>query len=310
MRRDTSWWPRSATSGSSAISTTRRSSSCTGSRRRESAPCRRSTNRRRTTWAGTSAAWQAPASSTTSISTSCRAGRATRTSCRFWPTSRCCPSTCSRAGASSRRPGPPPEKQAVRRLSLTTAGVSSEPTVRDGVLTRPLLLKLLLAGALSFAVVNLVPRTVSGGGSVPPVRMLIETATIVGVICATLMFWGLRSDLGLPATAAVYAVVFNVLVIVVKLGLAPRGFYEVNQVRNLDGTFSIDNAFGAVLAAGVVFALFPGGYLGLVRSLPARVEHTAGSQPLPPFPPRPRAGLGLVGPANPPRPGGGAPPVL
>jgi len=168
--------------------------------------------------------------------------------------------------------------------------VSSEPTVRDGVLTPPLLLKLLVAGALSFAVVNLVPRTVSGGGSAPPVRMLIETATIVGVICAALMFWGLRSDLGLPATAAVYAVVFNVLVIVVKLGLAPRGFYEVNQVRNLDGTFSIDNAFGAVLAAGVVFALYLGVYLVLYRSFRARIEHMADTDPIPRF----AAGRGAV----------------
>ncbi|TMK32856.1 MAG: hypothetical protein E6G32_02985 [Actinobacteria bacterium] len=172
--------------------------------------------------------------------------------------------------------------------------MSSEPTVRDGVLTRPLLLKLLLAGALSFAVVNLVPRTVSGGGSVPPVRMLIETATIVGVICATLMFWGLRSDLGLPATAAVYAVVFNVLVIVVKLGLAPRGFYEVNQVRNLDGTFSIDNAFGAVLAAGVVFALYLGVYLVLYRSFRARIEHMADPDPIPRFAPGRGAVVGIV----------------
>ena len=179
-------------------------------------------------------------------------------------------------------------------MSLTTGGVSSEPTVRDGVLTRPLLLKLLLAGALSFAVVNLVPRTVSGGGSVPPVRMLIETATIVGVICATLMFWGLRSDLGLPATAAVYAVVFNVLVIVVKLGLAPRGFYEVNQVRNLDGTFSIDNAFGAVLAAGVVFALYLGVYLVLYRSFRARIEHMADPDPIPRFAPGRGAVVGIV----------------
>ena len=119
--------------------------------------------------------------------------------------------------------------------------MSSEPTVRDGALTPPLLLKLLVAGALSFAVVSLVPRTVSGGGSVPPVRMLLVTAVIVSVICAVALFWGIRSDLGLPAKVAVYAVLFNTLVIVVKLTLAPHGFYEVNQTKNLTSGFEIDN---------------------------------------------------------------------
>jgi hypothetical protein len=161
--------------------------------------------------------------------------------------------------------------------------VSSEPTVRDGALTPPLLLKLIVAGVLSFAVVSLVPRTVSSGGDVPPVRMLLETATVVGVICAALLFWGLRTDLGLPATAAIYAVVFNVLVIVVKLALAPHGFYEVNQTRTLDGTFSIDNGLMAMVAAAAVFILYAGVYLVLYRYFRAKVEHLAPDDPIPRF---------------------------
>src|SRR5436190_1681272 len=122
----------------------------------------------------------------------------------------------------------------------------SEPTVRDGALTTPLLLKLLVAGALSFAVVSLLPHTVSAGGDVPPVRMLLETAVIVSVICAAALFWGIRSDLGLPAKVAVYAVLFNTLVIVVKLTLGPHGFYEVNQIRNLESGFEIDDSLAAL----------------------------------------------------------------
>jgi hypothetical protein len=83
--------------------------------------------------------------------------------------------------------------------------VSSEPTIRDASLTPALVLKLVVAGTLSLAVVIFVPRTVSSSGDVPPVGMLLTTATVVGVICAALLYWGLRSDLGLPATAAVYA---------------------------------------------------------------------------------------------------------
>ena len=87
--------------------------------------------------------------------------------------------------------------------------VSSEPTVREGPVTTPLLLKLLVAGGLSLAVVSLLPHTVSGGGAVPPIRMLLETAVVVSVICAAALFWGIRSDLGLPTKVAVYAVLFS-----------------------------------------------------------------------------------------------------
>jgi hypothetical protein len=162
--------------------------------------------------------------------------------------------------------------------------VSSEPTVRDGALTPPLLLKLIVAGALSVAVVTLVPHAVSSGADVPPAGMLLVTATIVGIVCAVLLFWGLHSDLGLPAKTAVYAVVFNVLVVLVKLGLAPRGFYEVNQVHTIDSTFSIDNGLMATLAAGVVFFLYLGVYVMLYRFFRARIEHLAPADPVPRLP--------------------------
>jgi hypothetical protein len=162
--------------------------------------------------------------------------------------------------------------------------VSSEPTVREGALTTPLLLKLIVAGALSIAVVTLVPHSVASGADVPPAGMLLVTATIVGIVCAVLLFWGLHSDLGLPAKTAMYAVVFNVLVVLVKLGLAPRGFYEVNQVRTIDSTFSIDNGLMATLAAGVVFFLYLGVYVILYRFFRARIEHLAPTDPVPRLP--------------------------
>jgi hypothetical protein len=172
--------------------------------------------------------------------------------------------------------------------------MSFEPTVRDASPTPALVLKLAVAGALSLAVVIVVPRTVSSSGNVPPVGMLLTTATIVGVICAALLFWGLRSDLGLPATAAVYAAAFNVLVIVVKLGLAPHGFYEVNQSRDLDGLFSIDNGLMAVLAAATVFVLYVAVYLVLYRYFRAKVAHLAPEDPVPRFVSGRRLVIGVV----------------
>ena len=146
-------------------------------------------------------------------------------------------------------------------------------------LTPSLALKLAVAGGLSFAVVELVPRTVDRGGHVPPARMLLVTSTITAAICSALLFWGLRSDLRLPLKVAVYAVVFNVLVVAVKLGLAPHGFYEVNQKHDIDATFgTISNGFIALIAASCIFALYLGVFAFLYQAYRAR-----GEDPIPRF---------------------------
>ena len=143
----------------------------------------------------------------------------------------------------------------------------------------PLALKLAAAAVLSVAVVALVPHTVSASGSVPPVRMLLVTATLVGLICAAALFWGIRTDLKLPTKVAIYAVGFNVLVIAVKLVLAPHGYYQVNQLKELDTP--IDNSFAAVLAAVLVFALYFVAYAVLYRLFRRRIEHLAVVDPIP-----------------------------
>lgn len=151
--------------------------------------------------------------------------------------------------------------------------MAAEPSLRDAHATSSLVLKLVVAGLLSLAVVAIVPRTVSSSGDVPPVEMLLTTATVVAAICGILLFWGLRSDVGLPATAVAYAVVFNVLVIVVKLVLGPRGYYEVNQTQDLDSTFAINGSLMAVFAAVLIFALYAAAYLALYRIFRKRVAH-------------------------------------
>jgi hypothetical protein len=172
--------------------------------------------------------------------------------------------------------------------------VASEPALRNVAATPSLVLKLVLAGLLSLAVVMIVPRTVSSAGDVPPVGMLLVTATIVGVICAILLFWGLRSDLGLPLTTAVYAAVFNALVIVVKLALGPHGFYEVNQVKDLDSTFAIDNTFMAFGAAVLVFVLYAGVYFILYRYFRAKVAHLSPNDRIPRLASGRKIAIGIV----------------
>src|SRR4029079_4534842 len=98
-------------------------------------------------------------------------------------------------------------------------------------------------------------------------------------ICGVLLFWALRSDVGLPATVAVYAVVFNALVIVVKLVLGPRGYYEAKQTRDIDSTFAINESVMAVFAAVFVFALYAAAYLVLYRVFRAKVAHLSPDDP-------------------------------
>jgi hypothetical protein len=76
-------------------------------------------------------------------------------------------------------------------------------------------------------------------------------------------------------------VVFNVLLIVVKLALGPHGFYEVNQVKDIDSTFAIDNTFMAFVAALLVFVLYVGVYFILYRYFRAKVAHLSPDDRLP-----------------------------
>ena len=159
--------------------------------------------------------------------------------------------------------------------------MSNVPPPDHARLPQTLRLKFAAAAALSLLVVALVPRTVSHGGSTPPVGMMLVTATLVSLVCAAVLAWGLHRDLRLPVSVALYTCAFNVLVVVVKLVLAPRGFYEVNQRRTLNGWVSLDNAPMAVLAAALVFALYLAAYLLLYRFFRARIAHLGERDPLP-----------------------------
>src|SRR4051794_11264129 len=147
-------------------------------------------------------------------------------------------------------------------------------------MTASLVAKLAVAAVLSIAVVEAVPRTVAHEGGEPPVRALLVTAALVGLVSVGALLWGMRSDLRLPWKIAVYAVGFNVLVIVVKFALAPHGFYDVNQTEDIDSTFAIDNGPMAVLAAAFIFALYALAYVVLYRFFRRRIAHLKERDPL------------------------------
>lgn len=120
--------------------------------------------------------------------------------------------------------------------------------------------KLAVAAGLGAAAVAVVPRGWEADGGAPPVSALLATGAAVGLVSAAALWWALRRDLGFSARVALFAVVYNALVVLVKFVLAPHGLYEVNEDVELNALFSLDESFGASIAAALVFALYASGY--------------------------------------------------
>jgi hypothetical protein len=92
----------------------------------------------------------------------------------------------------------------------------------------------------------------------------------------------LRLDLRLPASIATYAVLFNLLGVAVKFGLAPHGMYEMNRRVGLDSGFG-RGSIGFELAAVAVFCLYAAALWLLYRvaGVQLRSRAEAGRSPLP-----------------------------
>src|SRR5688572_6668541 len=114
-------------------------------------------------------------------------------------------------------------------------------------------------------VAYLVPRLNEGGGDTPPVGTLLLTASLIGLATTVLLYFVLTRDIGLPASVAIFAVCWNLLVIGVKFVLGPLGFYEVNQEVALDDFITLADQEGATLAAAFVLPLYLGAYWVLYR---------------------------------------------
>lgn len=106
----------------------------------------------------------------------------------------------------------------------------------------------------AFLVAALLPRS-GRAGAIPPAGTLLLCASLIGLLTAIAIYLVLRLDLRLPAGVAVYGVVFNLLVVAVKFGLAPHGMYEVNR-RVAFEDFAPDSPVMACAAAAAVFALY------------------------------------------------------
>ena len=132
-------------------------------------------------------------------------------------------------------------------------------------------------------VARYLPHTGShAGGIVPPAGTLLLCAAVIGLLTTAALWAVLRLDLRLPASVAVYATLFNLLVVAVKFGLAPHGIYQVNRRVEFDPLFD-RGSIGFPLAAFAVFLLYAGALWIIYRIARARLEGrlALGRPPLP-----------------------------
>lgn len=126
-------------------------------------------------------------------------------------------------------------------------------------------LKIVVAFGLAVLVAQLVPRLNEGAGDIPPVGTLLLTASLIGLVTTVALYVVVTRDVGLPASVAIFAVCWNLLVVAVKFVLGPLGYYEVNQEVVLEDFLTLGDQEGAVLAAAFVLPLYLGAYWVLFR---------------------------------------------
>jgi hypothetical protein len=149
----------------------------------------------------------------------------------------------------------------------------------DASLSPALLLKLAVAFGLSFLIVNRVPHP-GPGAVVPTVHSLLRIGALVGGVTGIALYLGVRYDLKLPTRVAIYAVAYNLLVVLVKFVLAPAGLYEANRRQEFDTNFGASEI--AIGVALIVFALYAFAFYVIYRLFRSRVEHLPNSDASPP----------------------------
>jgi hypothetical protein len=117
------------------------------------------------------------------------------------------------------------------------------------VRTIPLRLALgfVAAGALATLAILILP---GGGGDTPPESTLVGVAVAVAAITGVALYAGLRLDLGLPASIALYAVGYNLLIVLVKFVLGPRALYEASEAGKVTSDLG-ENDVTVITAIGI-----------------------------------------------------------
>jgi hypothetical protein len=132
-------------------------------------------------------------------------------------------------------------------------------------------LKVVVAFGLAALVATWLPSA-SGLGSTPPTAELVVSASLIAALTTAALVLVLRFDLGLPATAVLYTVAFNVLIVIVKFVWGPAGLYEVNIEVGRDLSSELGDPYQASIAAFIVFALYVAVYFAIYRFTKRRLE--------------------------------------
>lgn len=132
-------------------------------------------------------------------------------------------------------------------------------------------LKVVVAFGLAALVATWLPSA-SGLGSSPPTAELVVSASLIAALTTAALVLVLRFDLGLPVTAVLYTVAFNVLIVIVKFVWGPAGLYEVNIEVGRDLSSELGDPYQASIAAFIVFALYVAVYFAIYRFTKRRLE--------------------------------------
>ena len=124
-----------------------------------------------------------------------------------------------------------------------------------------------VAGALAAAALYVLP---GGGGETPPESTLVGVAAAVAAVTGVALFAGLRLDLGLPVSIALYAVAYNLLVVLVKFVLGPWALYDASESGKVTVDFGGDGA--ALFTAAAVGLLYLLAFWVLYRLARRRLE--------------------------------------
>jgi hypothetical protein len=110
-----------------------------------------------------------------------------------------------------------------------------------------LLVVFVAAGLLSIGAIVVLP---SGGGATPPGGELVAVASAVALITGIALYLGLHFELGLPASIAVFAVGYNLLVVFVKFVVGPQALYDASEAGKVTSDLG-DQATATITAIGI-----------------------------------------------------------
>jgi hypothetical protein len=110
-----------------------------------------------------------------------------------------------------------------------------------------LLLGFVAAGLLSVGAIVALP---GGEGDAPPAGTLVAVAAAVALLTGIALYVGLHRELGLPASIALFAVGYNLLVVLVKFVIGPQALYDASDAGKVTTDLG-DQGMATVTAVGL-----------------------------------------------------------